>query len=225
MAHSAPIIEVFLDETAPAEVAAAVAEAGLRVHQVGTEVISLIADTSTPQGVVAVVKMPTATFEDLAEDADLIVVLAGVRDPGNAGTLLRSALATGADAVVFGTASVDPFHPKTVRAAAGAIFDIPVLRGTETLAAVEALKGRGFAAYGAAAGSPTAMGDVDLSGRVALILGNEAAGLPQDIIEVLDAEISIPMPGPVESLNVGIAGAVLMFEAVRQRGTGNLPRP
>ena len=196
----------------------------MKVIHVGGDVLATLADTSTPQGVVAVVQIRSLDLASLTADADLVVVLADVRDPGNAGTILRSALAAGADAAVFGTGSVDPYHPKTVRAGAGALFRLPVVRGMETPAAIEALKAGGFSAIGADASGDTSYTDVEMTGRVAIVLGNEAWGLPAETSALLDRSVAIPMPGPAESLNVGIAGALLLFEAVRQRGTGNLPK-
>ncbi len=172
----------------------------------------------------AVVEIRALVLSDLPADADLVVVLADVRDPGNAGTILRSALAAGADAAVFGSGSVDPYHPKTVRSGAGALFRLPVVRGMETPAAIEALKALGFSVIGADASGDTSYTEVDMTGRVAIVLGNEAWGLPAETAALIDRSVAIPMPGPSESLNVGIAGALLLFEAVRQRGTGNLPK-
>lgn len=154
-----------------------------------------------------------------------MIVLAGVRDPGNAGTVLRSALAAGADAAVFGTGSVDPYHPKTVRAGAGALFRLPLVRGIETGSALGTLKAAGFQLVGADASAEGSYTELDMTGRVALVIGNEAWGLPPEVSASIDRFVSIPMPGPAESLNVGIAGALLLFEAVRQRGPGNLPQP
>ncbi|MPZ70603.1 MAG: hypothetical protein GEU71_13905 [Actinobacteria bacterium] len=199
--------------------------AGVKVIHVADEVLASLADTSTPQGVVAVVEIRSLDLAALPADADLVVILADVRDPGNAGTILRSALAAGADAAVFGTGSVDPYHPKTVRSGAGALFRLPVVRGLETPAAIEALKASGFTLVGADASADVSYTDVDMTGPVAIVLGNEAWGLLAETAALLDRSVSIPMPGPAESLNVGIAGALLLFEAVRQRRTGNLPQP
>lgn len=186
--------------------------------RVTDDVVSSLSDTATPQGVVAVVEMRSLELGDLPGDADLVIVLADVRDPGNAGTVLRSALAAGADAAVFASGSVDPYHPKTVRAGAGALFRLPVVRGIDLADALSVLKGAGFSLLGAEASAQVPYTDVDMTGKLALVLGNEAWGLPSEAPAVIDLFVSIPMPGPVESLNVGIAGALLLFEAVRQRG-------
>lgn len=178
-------------------------------------VIAALTDTSTPQGVVAVAE--TRAIEADAIRGDLVMVLADVRDPGNAGTLLRSAVAAGASGVVFAKGSVDPFNPKTVRAAAGLLFRIPVVHEVALGEALTLLKARGFVVVGADAGSEVAPEDVDLAQAVALVLGNESWGIEAGARALLDEVVGIPMPGPAESLNVGIAGSILLFEAVRQR--------
>lgn len=175
-------------------------------------------DTVTPQGVVAVVDMPASSLDDLMASGDLILVLADVRDPGNAGTLLRSAVAAGGSGVIFGSGSVDPFHPKTVRAAAGALFSLPIVRGVEVGPTLDALAGAGFAVLAADMDAKAPHDRIDLTGRVAFVLGNEAWGLPGELAGHVGDWVSIAMPGPAESLNVGIAGSILLFETVRQRG-------
>jgi TrmH family RNA methyltransferase len=190
---------------------------GISVVEVDTSVMRAIADTTTPQGVVAVVEMPETNLAEVATSGDLVLVLADVRDPGNAGTLLRSATAAGASAVVFTKGAVDPFSPKTVRAAAGTFFQIPVVVGDSLAETVQVLRGSGFLVLGADAGATEDMGDVDMTARVAIVLGNEGWGIADDAQGLIDRNVRIPMPGPAESLNVGIAGSILLFEAVRQR--------
>jgi RNA methyltransferase, TrmH family len=209
------IKELFV--TADDEVATTARSRGISVVEVDTSVMRAIADTTTPQGVVAVVEMPARDLSDVVAAGDLILVLADVRDPGNAGTLLRSATAAGASAVVFTKGAVDPFSPKTVRAAAGTFFQIPVVVGDSLAETVEVLRGNGFLVLGADAAASENMTDVDMTGRVALVLGNEGWGIAEEARALIDRSVSIPMPGPAESLNVGIAGSILLFEAVRQR--------
>jgi len=182
---------------------------------VSGRVIDALTDTSTPQGVVAVASMRTVAIADVS--GDLVVVLAHVRDPGNAGTLVRSAVAAGASAVVFCSGSVDPFNPKTVRSTAGLLFHVDVAAGVALEGAVNELRDKGFLVLGADAASSKAPDEVDLSERIALVLGNESWGIEESSSRFLDDIVGIPMPGPAESLNVGIAGSILLFEAVRQR--------
>ena len=182
---------------------------------VGRDVIKALTETVTPQGAVAVASDPTLRIESLSEP-DLVVVLADVRDPGNAGTLIRSSLAAGASAVVFTKGSVDPLHPKVARAAAASLFGLPVVSGVELNEALGFLKDSGLSLIGTSAAGSSVY-DADLTSPIALVLGNEARGLPDEIEARLDSVVGIPMPGPAESLNVSVAGSVLLFEALRQR--------
>lgn len=182
---------------------------------VSSRVIEALTDTPTPQGVVAVAQMQTVAPSEVS--GDLVVVLSDVRDPGNAGTLVRSAVAAGASAVVFCSGSVDPFNPKTVRSTAGLLFHVDVVTAAAFEDVVGVLRSKGCLILGADAASRTAPEEVDLTRPVALVLGNESWGIEESSRALLDEAVGIPMPGPAESLNVGIAGSVLLFEAVRQR--------
>jgi TrmH family RNA methyltransferase len=215
----AGVAEVFVSAELPAlhEVIAAAEARGVPVTRATASVIAALSEAATPQGAVAVVDAPSFSLDELPETADLVLVLAAVRDPGNAGTLIRSAVAAGADAVVLPKGAVDPLHPKTVRATAGALFRVPLLGGGEAERSLRALRARGFTLVGADTRAPRAPEEIDLTRPTALVLGNEAWGLPPDLATLLDERVGIPMPGPAESLNVGIAGSILLFEAVRQR--------
>lgn len=192
------------------------AAAGSRSIVVTEKVLRAMSDTDSPQGVVAVATRPGIDLRSAVDRATLVLVLAGVRDPGNAGTLLRSAMAAGADAVVFTDESVDPFGPKTVRASAGAIARLPIVEEPHLDAVVQALHEAGLRVLATEASGPPAY-ELDLAAPVAFVLGNEAWGLPAGSQDAMDGRVGIPMPGPVESLNVGIAGSLLLFEALRQR--------
>ena len=193
---------------------------GVRVYDLAPGVMEKIADTVTPQPVLAVVGSSTLTLEDLRApllNGGFVVVGADVRDPGNAGTLIRSAEGSGACGVVLCAGSVETTNPKTVRASAGAIFHVPVIAG-EAPASVLGWLGRlGVRRWGTAANDAGAT-DYDkaqLTGPTALVLGNEAHGLPEGVD--VDGFLSIPMAGRTESLNVAMATAVVCFEAARQR--------
>ncbi len=210
--------EIFLSESASdaGAIVAEAAERGVEIVWATDGVLAALSDATTPQGIVGVAPSPLVDLEEI-DAGDLAVVLAEVRDPGNAGTLLRSAAAAGAGAVVFTHGAVDPLNPKTVRAAAGALFGLSVASGARLEDAVALLRARGLVIVGASAHADHAAYDVDLGRRMALVLSNESWGLPADQRRLLDEEVGIPMPGPVESLNVGIAGSILLFESVRQR--------
>lgn len=190
---------------------------GAKSERVAARVMEAICDTGTPQGVAAVVEMTDVAVGELDASLDLVLVLCQVRDPGNAGTLMRSAYAAGAQAVVFTEGSVDPFSPKVVRASAGTIFGPRIVRDVPMMLVRDELARRGVDLVGASASSERAVFDVDLSRPVAVVVGNEAWGLPSEVAEMLNETVSIPMPGPVESLNAAVAGSLVLFEAVRQR--------
>lgn len=191
-------------------------DAGIRVFELAPGVMEHVADTVTPQPVLAV-----AAYVDVPLEAvlgtDTLVVCVNVRDPGNAGTVLRSAEASGVGGVVFCDGSVDPYNPKTVRASAGALFHVPVVAGGNPVEVLERIGESRFRRLGTVARGGASYTDVDLTGRVAVVLGNEAHGLSDATAAVLDELISIPMQGRTESLNVGMAAAVVCFEAARQR--------
>ena len=189
---------------------------GVPTFEVSDGVLKVMSEAMTPQGVVAVAEMQPASLFDAAK-GDLVLVLAEVRDPGNAGTLVRSAEAAGAAGIVFTDGSVDPFGPKTVRAAAGSLFRLPIVRDVSLADAVQVLKEAGHRVVGADATSPRHVDEVDLEGRISFVLGNEAWGVPADASALLDETVGIRMPGPTESLNVAVAGSILLFEAVRRR--------
>jgi TrmH family RNA methyltransferase len=162
------------------------------------------------------VRTPPAALEDLAT-ATFVVVCVDVRDPGNAGAVIRSADAAGADGVVCCAGTVDPFNPKTVRASAGSVLHLPVVAGGEPTDVLDALRGWGLTCLAAVAHGGTPYTEIDLTGPLALVLGNEAAGLPDTLEDRLDGGVTIPMAGRAESLNVSMAAAVLCFEVRRAR--------
>ena len=178
-------------------------------------VMQAMTDTSSPQGMTAVVEVPSTDIEDLPQGATFVLVLADVRDPGNAGTLIRSALGAGADAILFADGSVDPFGPKTVRSSVGALFGLPIFQAPIENG-ISLLKARGFAILGTEVGAEP-VHSFDLTEPTAFVLGNEAWGIPPELDRLLDSKVGIPMPGPIESLNVAVAGSILLFEAARQR--------
>ena len=192
---------------------------GIRVFELGPGVVEKVADTVTPQPLLAVVRTPEATLEDL-EGASFVVVCVDVRDPGNAGAVIRSADAAGADGVVCCAGTVDPFNPKTVRASAGSVLHIPVVAGGEPADVLGVLAGRGMRCLAAVAHGGTDYTEVDLVAPLALVLGNEASGLPGGLQDRIDEGLTIPMAGQAESLNVSMAAAVLCFEVRRARSRG-----
>ncbi|MHB8670067.1 MAG: TrmH family RNA methyltransferase [Acidimicrobiales bacterium] len=199
--------------------------AGARVHDLAPGVMEHVTDTVSPQPVIAVARSLDRSLEDLAGAADLVVVCVEVRDPGNLGTVMRSAEGAGAAGIVCCEGSVDPYNPKVVRASAGALFHVPIVVGGQPVEVLERMGEWGFRRVAADAEAPrtTAYDQADMAGRVALVVGNEAHGLPDAVREAVDEAVAIPMQGRLTSLNVGMAAAVLCFEAARQRRS--LPTP
>jgi TrmH family RNA methyltransferase len=203
------------------------ADAGVDVFGLKEGVLEKVGSTRTPQPVLAIASMPVRAPGALARDG-LVLVTLGVSDPGNLGTLVRSAEASGAAAIVLGPGSVDAYNPKVVRASAGAVFGIPLVdaesEGWTAVEALDALGELGRRRLGATAGSGTPHTDVDFTRPTALVLGNEAHGIDAAVDARLDGHVSIAMTGPAESLNVAMAGTVLCFESARQRsGAGRPP--
>ncbi len=195
--------------------------AGIVVHAVSDEVMSRLTSTVTPQGIVAVVDFVDVAIDDLPPAPSSVAVLVEVRDPGNAGTILRSADAAGTDAVVFTPASVDVYNEKAVRATAGSLFHVPVVRETPLPNALEALRSRGLAVLAASARGNTSIYDADLSRPTAVLFGNEAHGLPVEVEAMTDGTIRVPISGRAESLNLAAASALVLFEMARRRGQGS----
>ena len=199
-----------------AEVVERATAAGCRVLELAPGVLERVAGTVTPQPLLAVVPMLDRPLDQLGRDG-LIVVCADVRDPGNLGTVLRSAEAAGARGVVCAEGTVDPYNPKCVRASAGALFHVPLVVGGTTLQVLAQLAGWGLRRLGTSARAGDSLWATDLTGPLAIVLGNEASGLPAAIDAGLDGHVTIPIEGRSESLNVGMAATVLVYEAARQR--------
>lgn len=176
--------------------------------------------TETPQPVAALVTPPQWTWDDLIGSSrsapPLILILAGLQDPGNLGTILRSAEAFGATGIVSLPGTVSAWNPKTVRASAGSVFRVPLLAASvdECFAQLHQAGAR-ILTTSAATGEPANLADLRVA--TALIVGNEGNGVPRDLAARAHAAIAIPCPGPVESLNAAVAASVLLYEASRQR--------
>lgn len=188
------------------------------VYELDEGVIERIADTKTPQDVLAVVRREEPPLETL-KGGRLAVVGVEITDPGNAGTMLRTAEVAGADGVVLCHGSVDVTNPKALRASAGALFHVPVATAGNAEDVLRQLGDWGYCRVGTVVEGGAAYHDLDVSQPIALILGNEAHGLPHVLDGEIDEHVTIPMVGRTESLNVGMAAAVLCFDIARRRAT------
>ena len=227
--HADTLVELFATVDAAERYADIIGEAhaaGVRVHLADEDVIADISTTVTPQGLVGICRFLDTPFEDILKARPrLVAVLANVRDPGNAGTVLRCADAAGAEAVVLTDASVDLYNPKAVRASVGSLFHLPVAIGVPVEEAVAGLKDAGVRILAAdGAGTDDLDDELDngtMGGPTAWVFGNEAWGLPEETRALADAVVRVPIHGKAESLNLATAAAVCLYASARaQRASG-----
>jgi len=214
--HGVELLECYVGVDATADmraVAERVAATGVVLRGLDTYAGARIGDTTTPQPVFAIAAMQRRGAESLG-GIDLALVATRLGDPGNAGTLMRSAAAAGAQVIVLGKGSVDAYNPKVVRASAGACFAVRIVEGGPAMEILEALGAQGVSRLGATAAGGTAPESFDLRAPTAFVLGHETQGIDAGL--PLDGAVTIPMAAG-ESLNVAMAGTTLLFEAARQR--------
>lgn len=188
---------------------------GVRIFSLASGVLEKVADAQTPQPILAAVHMRPSALSDLSKSG-FVLISHDIRDPGNAGTLIRSADASGAMAVIMTGQSVDPYNPKTLRATAGSLFRIPVILA-DLDESISHLKKVGFRVWATVVRGGESSRKVDLTVPTAVVIGNEARGLSSDESALCDGMLTIPMAGGAESLNAGVAGSLLAFEALYQR--------
>ncbi|MFI2303700.1 TrmH family RNA methyltransferase [Actinacidiphila glaucinigra] len=226
MAH---LVEVYVTPEAAARhdvIVAAARAAGVPVLTATDEVVAEMSDTVTPQGIIGLCRFLDTPFEEVLRGRPkLVAVLAHVRDPGNAGTVLRCADAAGAEAVVLTDASVDLYNPKAVRASVGSLFHLPVALGVPMETVVDGLRGAGVRLLAAdGAGERDLDAELDegtMGGPTAWIFGNEAWGLPEETRALADEVVRVPIHGRAESLNLATAAAVCLYASARaQRAPG-----
>ncbi len=226
--------EVFADETGRdrcGEILDAARDRGLPVRDTSPQVLAAMCDTTTPQGVLAVCRRVDVGLEEVLGGgpepgradgrADrrggprLLVVLTNIRDPGNAGTVIRGADAAGADAVLVGTNSVDVYNPKVVRSAVGSHFHIPLVVGLDVPPLLARLREQGIVSLAADGTGSVSLYDADLAAPHAWVMGNEAWGLPPELLDACDQAVAVPLYGKAESLNLAMAATVCLFASAR----------
>ncbi len=191
------------------------------VLTVSPAVMDALSPVRTPSGVVALANARSSALEHmLTPSPPLVVIASDVQDPGNAGAIIRSAEAGGATGVVFTGASADPWGWKALRAAMGSTFRLPVVRKPDVRHACDELRRAGLRLHAAVPQGGIPLERVDLRPAAALLLGGEGGGLTNEVLLLADEHVTIPMAAPVESLNVAVAAALLVYEARRQRATG-----
>lgn len=183
------------------------------------QVLRAVCDVETPQGVIALAAQPVFGLEELfSDERPLVVALDALQDPGNVGTIVRAAEAAGASGVAVSPGTAEPYGPKALRASMGSAFRLPIARRTSVDEAVRAATERGLTVLATAVEGGTHYTDHDWRKPTLVLVGNEGAGLSPDTLALADRIVSIPLAPPVESLNAAVATAVMLFEAVRQRG-------
>jgi RNA methyltransferase, TrmH family len=217
------LVELFATteaETRHADLISRAESSGIPVLRVSGEVMAELAQTVTPQGLLAVCAfIDVALGKALAPTPPLVTVLAQVRDPGNAGTVLRTADAAGSDLVIFTDASVDPYNGKCVRASAGSLFHVPIVVGPRFDALIGSLRAAGLTVLATDGAAERSLDDAIDGSRLAQptawVFGNEAWGLPREILDLVDEVVSVPIYGRAESLNLATAAAVCLYSSAR----------
>jgi TrmH family RNA methyltransferase len=194
--------------------------AGIPNEEANDKVIRHLSDVETPQGIIASVKPKAVDIGSLFESPDpLIVVACGIQDPGNLGTIIRTADAAGCSGIILTQGTVNPYNDKVIRASSGSIFHLNIVKIDDIIEVVSALKRRGIKVVSTLVGAEKEYYSVDYSGPVAVIIGSESKGLPAEIERLSDVSVSIPIIGQAESLNAAVSCAIVLYEALRQRRT------
>ena len=189
----------------------------LHIYQVDKRIFKDIAETESSQGIISIVDKPVYKLNDVLDKENLrIILLDEVSDPGNLGTIIRTADACNYDAVLLSKGCVDVYNSKTVRAAMGSLFHLPIIQNIEIKETVELLKKNFVTVYGAHVHNGEACYDVSYDGSFAVVIGNESMGLSKESLDSIQNMIRIPMPGHAESLNASVAASIIMYESIRR---------
>lgn len=185
---------------------------------VADSVFCSVADTQTPKGIMTVVKIPTYELQDLLQqERTQLLILEGVQDPGNLGTMLRTGEGAGITGVIMDRTTVDLFNPKTIRSTMGSLYRVPYYIAEDLGTTIEAVKAQGVRLYAAHLAGELSYDRPDYTGACGFLIGNEGNGLSDEIARMADTYIRIPMQGQVESLNAAMSAGILMYECNRQR--------
>lgn len=218
------LVELYLTSAAAQRhpgIAEAAQQAGVPVFEASDDVLAAMADSQTPQGVLAVCRIvPVPLVDVVAGRPRLVVVLAQIRDPGNAGTVIRAADAFGADAVVFTEGSVDPWSPKVVRSGVGSSFHLPIVTGVAAAPALAQLRAAGIRVFAADGAGGQLLPEIALDEPHAWVFGNEAWGLTPEVLQECDQVVRIPVAARLESLNLAMAATVCLWSSSQARGSG-----
>jgi len=222
--EDAPVVRIFVSQQQLASKNGYAARLLSGINSRGYETIILpeklfkeISDTESPQGFMAVIRTRFYNLEEILDKGDLFIILDSLQDPGNMGTIIRTADAAGFTGVIVSKGSVDVYNPKVLRSTMGAIFRVPVCFSENIIETVDLLSSKGVKICAAHLKGTENYFDVDMQGSTAIIIGNEANGISDVVASHAHALVKIPMVGKAESLNASVAAGLLMYEAVRQR--------
>ncbi|WP_010271465.1 TrmH family RNA methyltransferase [Paenibacillus senegalensis] len=209
----------------PEELQPYIPERGLERIAVSREVLAKVADTKTPQPVMAAAHQLQVSSEVVLEDRErpygMVVVVDGVQDPGNLGTIIRAADAAGAGAVILGQGTVDLYNPKTIRATMGSLFHLPIVQAGPLPALLEKAAARGVQIVSTSLSASQSCYNIDFTVDTWIIVGNEGEGVSSEVSRWANQEVIIPIRGQAESLNVAMAATILLYESLRQRELSN----
>jgi TrmH family RNA methyltransferase len=190
---------------------------GISIYTLKESLMDEICETSTPQGIAAVIEEPEYDLYNILENSDFLVVADRIQDPGNLGTIIRTSDAAGAQGLIITEGTVDPYGSKVLRSTMGSIFHIPVINILDILSFVETLKKRDFTIYATSLDASEPYYSYRYDNKTVVVIGNEANGVSEGIIKCADRLIKIPMRGKAESLNAAVACGILLFEVTRSR--------
>lgn len=221
------LVELYLSESKAGEYESAL-PSGIPAFVLPDALFAQVCDTTTPQGILAVVRMPRHSLAEMTEKAHpLLLALEDVQDPGNLGTMVRTAEAAGADGMILSRGCVDLYNPKTVRSTMSAIFRVPIVTAEDFAGSLQALREKGISLYAAHLEGSVVYDSADYTQGTCFLVGNEGNGLSPEITALANRRIFIPMEGKIESLNAAMSAGILLYEAARQRrhvaGNGSLP--
>lgn len=215
---SSYVVEAYMTQAFYEKYRGAAFLSGIKYELVSEQVFSKMSDTVSPQGIIAIVKMPHHKLTDLLDCNDgLYLVLEDIQDPGNLGTLIRTAEAAGVAGVIMSKGTVDIFNPKVTRSTMGAIMRVPFVYVLDVTETIRDMKKEGIKVYAAALDDNVDYTSVDYKGKAAIVIGNEGNGLSRLAIQSSTGTVKIPMSGQIESLNAAVSAAIILYEARRQR--------
>lgn len=189
----------------------------LKLIEITDKLLNSICDTENPQGIIAVINIDSYKLEDVLKENNFILILDRLQDPGNMGTIIRTADALGVDFIIISEGCVDVFNPKTIRSTMGSIFHIPLVFCEDIFKTISLLKSKNISIMSTALDNSKDCYKVDLKKNLGIIIGNEANGVSEELIHLSDELLKIPMEGKAESLNAAIASAIIIYEVIRQR--------